>query len=252
MKIKLSLLVVFMLLVLFVSPTFSQEFNSAREIVDAGFNYLRDKTSYAVVEMVIHRPDWERRNEMKAWTKGQDQSLIKIISPAKDKGNATLKNGRDMWIYNPKINRVVKLPPSMMSQSWMGSDFSNNDLAKTDSLIKDYTHKIIGNETHDGKKVYVIQSMPKPKAPVVWGMLELKIREDLIFLSEEFFDESLASVKKMTGEDIQMMGGKLFPKVWKMRKTGIDGEYTKLIYNTVEFNLDLGDNVFSVPNLKSP
>ena len=252
MRRKIPIVIILCLVAAFIPPVFCMEFNSAEEIVDAGFNYLRDKTSYAVVEMVIHRPDWERRNSMKAWTKGQDQSLIRIISPAKDMGNATLKSGRDMWMYNPKINRVVKLPPSMMSQSWMGSDFSNNDLAKTDSLIKDYTHEIIGNETHEGKKVYMIKSIPKPNAPVVWGMLELKIREDLIFLSEEFFDESLTSVKKMTGEDIQMLGGKLFPKRWKMQKTDKEGEYTQLIYRTVEFNIDLDDTVFTVQSLKNP
>jgi outer membrane lipoprotein-sorting protein len=234
------------------SPAAPQDFSFAREIVDKGFNYLRDKTSGATVEMIIHRPDWERKMSMKAWTRGQDESLIRIISPPKDEGNGTLKKGREMWIYNPKINRVIKLPPSMMSQSWMGSDFSNNDLAKTDSLIKDYTHEICGTESHDGKKVYVIKSMPKPDAAVVWGMLELKIREDLIFLSEEFFDEDLVSVKIMTGSDIREMGGKLFPKIWEMKKTDATGEYTKLIYHTIEFNTALDNTVFSISNLKNP
>jgi outer membrane lipoprotein-sorting protein len=252
MRFKLAVMIILLLGIVFTPPVVSKELNTAREIVDKGFNYLRDKTSHAMVTMVIHRAEWERRVSMKVWTQGQDESLFKIVSPSKDKGNGTLKKGRDMWIYNPKINRVIKLPPSMMSQSWMGSDFSNNDLAKTDSLVKDYTHQLIRTETHDGKKVYVIKSLPKPNAPVVWGMLELKIREDLIFLSEEFFDETLTSVKKMTGEDIRMLGGKLFPKVWKIQKSDLKDDYTQLIYNTLEFNINLEDNMFTVSSLKNP
>jgi outer membrane lipoprotein-sorting protein len=157
-----------------------------------------------------------------------------------------------MWIYNPKVNRVIKLPPSMMAQSWMGSDFSNNDLAKTDSLIKDYTHKLKGTKIHEGKKVYIIESIPKPKAPVVWGMLKLEIREDLIFLSEEFYDEDLKPVKIMTGHDIRMMGGKLFPKLWRMRKTDTADEYTELNYHEVEFDVGINEDMFTMSSLKIP
>jgi outer membrane lipoprotein-sorting protein len=169
----------------------------AGTLVSDSFNYMRGKASVSTVEMVIHRPDWERRMTIKAWTKGEKQSLFFITAPPKDNGNGTLKKGREMWIFNPKVNRVIKLPPSMMSQAWMGSDFSNNDLAKSDSLIYDYRHRLIQTESVAGKKVYHIESLPKPDAPVVWGMLKLKIREDLILLSETFYDEDLKPVKVM-------------------------------------------------------
>ena len=143
----------------------------AGSIVEDSFKYIRGKASIATVVMTIHRPEWERKMTIKTWTRGQTDSLFYIDAPAKDHGNGTLKKGREMWMYNPKINRVIKVPPSMMSQSWMGSDFSNNDLAKSDSLLTDYSHSIIGTETHDGLTVYLIKSMPKPEAPVVWGML---------------------------------------------------------------------------------
>ena len=178
----------------------------AGRIVSDGFDYWRGKASISTVEMQIHREDWERSMTIRAWTRGQKDSLFYITAPPKDYGNGTLKKGREMWIYNPKVNRVIKVPPSMMSQSWMGSDFSNNDLAKSDSLLLDYTHSIIGTETHEGKTVYVIKSIPKPNAPVVWGMQRLKIREDQIWLSEEFFDEDLQPVKIMTAMEIQMLG----------------------------------------------
>ncbi len=157
-----------------------------------------------------------------------------------------------MWTYNPKVNRVIKLPPSMMSQAWMGSDFSNNDLAKSDSVIEDYTHTITGTEIHDGKKAYVIKSVPKPEAPVVWGMQKLKIREDHILLSQEFYDEDLKLVKAMTGQQIQMLGGKLFPKVWKMQKSDVKDEYTLLNYKELMFKQDLPDSLFTLSSLKNP
>jgi outer membrane lipoprotein-sorting protein len=224
----------------------------AQAIVDASFNYMREKTSVSTVEMIIYRPDWKRAMTINAWTKGQDQSIFWIISPPKDKGNGTLKKKREMWIYNPKVNRVIKLPPSMMSQAWMGSDFSNDDLSKTDSLLTDYVHTIIGTETHEGKNVYVIKSMPKPEAPVVWGMQKLKIREDHIFLEQEFYDEDLQPVKILTTEKIGMMGKKLFPRVWKMQKNGVEGEYTVMEYTELSFNVDVPRNFFSVSSLKTP
>jgi outer membrane lipoprotein-sorting protein len=222
----------------------------ADKIVKEGFNYWRGNASIGTVQMLIHREDWERTMTIKAWTRGQKDSLFYIAAPPKDYGNGTLKKGREMWIYNPKINRVVKVPPSMMSQSWMGSDFSNNDLAKSDSLLLDYDHSIIGTETHEGKKVYIIKSMPKPNAPVVWGMQRLKIREDHIWLSEEFFDEEFQPVKIMTASEIQMMGDRLFPKVWRMQKVDEENRYTQLTYDALEFKSNLPDSLFTLSSLK--
>ncbi len=153
-------------------------------------------------------------------------------------------------MYNPKVNRVIKVPPSMMSQSWMGSDFSNNDLAKSDSFVNDYIHSIVGTETHKDLKVYVIKSMPKPDAPVIWGMQMLKIREDLIWLSQEFFDEDFKPVKRMTTLEIQMIGGKLYPKVWRMRETDKEDRYTQLTYSSLTFKSDLPDSLFTLTSLR--
>ncbi len=221
-------------------------------LVRDAVNYYRGDASFSTVDMTIHRPAWERTLTIKAWTKGQKDSLFTIVAPPKDSGNGTLKRGKEMWMFNPKVNRVIKLPPSMMSQSWMGSDFSNNDLAKSDSIIEDYTHEITGTEIHDGKKVYVITSIPKSDAPVVWGMQKLRVREDLIFLSQEFYDEDLLLVKAMTGTKIQMLGGKLFPRVWTMQKTDKEDEYTVLYYGDIAFKESLPDDLFTISSLKNP
>jgi len=248
---KLIISVCLPLFIVFISNTYSVA-QDARAIVKEGFNYMRGKSSFSVVDMTIHRPNWERKMTIEAWTKGLKNSLFRIIAPAKDKDNGTLKKGREMWMYNPKINRVIKLPPSMMSQAWMGSDFSNNDLSKTDSLIDEYIHTITGTHTHDGKKVYLIKSIPKPDAPVVWGMQKLKIREDHIFLAQEFYDEDFKLVKVMTTFKIQMLGGKLFPKVWRMQKADVTDEYTELNYKELSFKKNLKDSLFTISNLKNP
>lgn len=236
----------------FWTPLSNLVAQDAKQLVEDSFNYVRGKASISTVNMIIHRTDWQREMTIKAWTRGQKDSLFYIDSPPKDHGNGTLKKGRQMWMFNPKVNRVIKVPPSMMAQSWMGSDFSNNDLAKSDSLLSDYTHSIIGTETHDGLTVYVIKSMPKPDAPVIWGMQRLKVRQDLIWLSQEFFDEELQPVKSMTTLEIQMLGGRLFPKVWRMQKSGEIDEFTQLNYESLVFTPNLADSIFTLSNLRKP
>ncbi len=222
-----------------------------QEMVVAAFEYLRGAASVATVTMTIHRPNWERRMTIDAWTRGNDESLFRIVAPAKDRGNGTLKVGREMWTYNPKINRVIKLPPSMMSQAWMGSDFSNNDLAKSDSLIVDYEHRLTGAETVNGHKHYYITSIPHPEAPVVWGMLKLIIRDDHIMLREEFFDEDRQSVKVLTLEEIAPLGGRPYPRTWRMRKTGTVERFTLVRYESLVFKERLADMFFRVASLKT-
>jgi outer membrane lipoprotein-sorting protein len=220
-------------------------------LVKESIDYYRGTASMSKVAMTIHRPDWERTMTIEAWTRGTKDSLFFIAAPAKDKGNGTLKKGREMWTYNPKVNRVIKLPPSMMSQAWMGSDFSNNDLAKSDSVIEDYDHAIESVKESDGHKVYVIRSVPKPAAPVVWGMQRLYLRDDKILLREEFFDEDRQLVKAMTGSDIRMLGGKLFPRIWRMQKADVKDEYTQLEYQELKFLKDLPDRLFTITSLKT-
>ena len=247
-QIAISIISLPLIIGLFVNSP-AQE---TQNLVKTCFNYMRGDASISTVNMIIHRPDWERSMTIKAWTKGEKKSFFVITAPPKDNSNGTLKKGREMWMFNPKINRVIKLPPSMMSQGWMGSDFSNNDLAKSDSLINEYVHKVVGTEIIDGKKVYLVESIPKPDAPVVWGMQKLKIREDFIMLSQEFYDEDFKLVKAMTTDKIQMIGGKLFPKEWKMQKADADGKFTILKYIELSFKENLPDRLFTLSNLKNP
>ncbi len=216
------------------------------------FYYMRGTASVSSVEMVIHRPDWQRQMSINAWTLGDKYSIFFITAPPKDNGNGTLKKGREMWIFNPKINRTIKLPPSMMSQSWMGSDFSNNDLSKTDSLLNDYNHSIVNERMENGMKIYTIESIPKPMAPVIWGMLKLDIRQDFILMKEVYYDEDKKIVKFLSTTDIHMMGDRLFPCVWKMQKAGFKDEYTLLVYKKLKFVNKLSSRIFTLSNLRNP
>ncbi|THB64570.1 MAG: outer membrane lipoprotein-sorting protein [Desulfovibrio sp.] len=233
-------------------PGIEVDAQAAGELVKAAHEYWRGQSSTGVMEMTIHRPDWERVMTIQVWTKGNEDSLFRVLEPARDKDNATLKRGREMWSYNPRVNRVVKIPPSMMSQAWMGSDFSNDDLSKTDSILEDYEHRVIGVEEHEGLAVYEIESIPLEDAPVVWGMIRLKVREDFIMLEELFFDEDMELVKTMTGQDIQMLGGRLMPREWRMQKADVEDEYTLLFYQDLEFDVDVPDRIFSLDSLRNP
>ncbi|RLC06324.1 MAG: outer membrane lipoprotein-sorting protein [Deltaproteobacteria bacterium] len=224
---------------------------NAETIVKNAFDYWRGEASVSTSIMTIHRSDWERSMTIKTWTRGESDSLFVITKPAKDRGNGTLKTGNGMWMYNPKVNRVIKLPPSMMSQGWQGSDFSNNDLAKSDSLIKDYVHTLEGTKADQGKNIYLIKSMPKPDAPVIWGMIKLSIREDNILLSEAFFDEDFKAVKIMTAWDIRKTSDKLFPMKWKMQKSDAIDEYTQFVYEKIDFIKSLRKTIFTRANLKN-
>lgn len=224
----------------------------ADAIIKAAIDYWRDTSSYSVSEMIIHRPDWERRMTIRVWTRGEEQSLVRVAAPPKDAGNATLLQGNDMWTYNPKINRVVKIPSSMMNQSWMGSDFTNNDLAKADDLIDQYTHKLVGTETRNGHTVYAIESTPKETAPVVWGWEVIRIRDDWIVLEHAFYDQAGELVKKLTNHDIQPKGGKLIATRQRMQKVDQSQEWTELRVREAQFGIDIPASIFTLANLRSP
>lgn len=225
--------------------------DSAHAIVDRALRYMRGSTSESLTEMTIHRPDFERTMEIRGWTRGNRDALFFIEAPPKDAGNGTLKKGRDMWTYNPRINRVIKLPPSMMSQGWMGSDFSNDDLSKTDSILEDYVHTVTSVAAVDGHKVYDVTAIPHETSPVVWGKQQLRIRDDGLLLGQDFFDEDMILVKSMTTDDITVLGGKPFPRTWIMKKADKTGRYTRLVYKRLAFDVPLRPGLFTLTSLKT-
>ncbi|MBT8442695.1 MAG: outer membrane lipoprotein-sorting protein [Gammaproteobacteria bacterium] len=228
------------------------EAQDATQIVRDAWNHWRGTSSYAEITMTIHRPTWERSMSMRAWTEGEKKSLVRVTAPAKDRGNGTLMDDNNMWTYSPKVNRVIKVPSSMMGQSWMGSDFSNKDVSRADAVIENYTHSIIGAEEVDGVKVYEIEAIPTEDAAVVWGKEILKIREDHVLLEENFFDQDGVLVKSMKASDIREMGGRTIATRQRMQKAETPDEWTEMIVDDTEYDVELGANLFTLSNLRNP
>lgn len=224
----------------------------AREIVKAAIDYWRDTSSFLEIAMTVHRPEWERKSLMKSWTRGDKDALVRFAEPAKDAGSATLKVGDDMWIYTPKLSRVIKLPFSMMAQSWMGSDFSYNDLARSDQLLLYFDDRLVGEEKDGGRVVYVIEAVPHPNAPVIWGKERLRIRDDHLLVEETFFDQDQKPVKTLKATAIGPLGGKLYVTGLRMEKVEEPGHWTDLQYRRARFGLDLPASLFTQANLRNP
>jgi outer membrane lipoprotein-sorting protein len=224
----------------------------AAEVVRDAVNHWRGLTSESVFTMVIHRPDWERSMTMRAWTKGDDQSLVRVMQPKKDRGNATLTDGDNMWTYSPKVNRVIKIPSSMMGQSWMGSDFSNKDIARADDIIDQYDHRIICMDEVEGLTVYEIEAVPHEDAAIVWGWEVLRIREDHVLMEQQFFDQDGELVKTLVSLDIGEMGGRTVALRQRMSKADAPDEWTEIQVDSAEYELELKDTVFTQSNLRNP
>ena len=240
-------------LLLLALPGFAaEEERNATQIVRDAIDHWRGLTSYTVMTMVIHRPDWERSMTMEAWTKGDDHSLVRVIEPKKDRGNGTLTDKNSMWTFSPKVNRVIKVPSSMMGQSWMGSDFSNKDIARADDIIDLYDHTILETTVVDDVTAYRIESIPHEDAAVVWGSEVLTIREDHVVVEHAFYDQDGELVKTLTSLEIGEMGGRTIAMRQRMIKTDEPDEWTEIAVDEVEYELDLKDSLFTLSNLRNP
>lgn len=226
--------------------------DEAADLVKAAINYWRDVSSYSVVDMTIHRPKWERTMTLRVWTRGEKESLVRVIAPAKDAGNGTLLVDNKMWTFSPKIDRIIKIPSSMMYQSWMGSDFSNNDVARADDLVYLYTHRIVGTETREGRKVFVVEAIPFDTAPIVWGKEVIKIRDDYVLLEHAFYDQDMVLVKKLVALEIKPMGGKEIATMERMQKMDKPDEWTQILVKEAKFGINIPANAFTRSNLRNP
>ncbi|AFH50839.1 Hypothetical protein IALB_3136 [Ignavibacterium album JCM 16511] len=212
---------------------------------------MRAKSSYTELTMKIIKPDWTREMSMKVWALEPDYALIYITSPARDKGTVTLKRKNEVWNWLPSAQKVIKIPPSMMLQSWMGSDFTNDDLVRESSVIKDYTHKIIGEEKIEGYDCYKIQLTPKPEAGVVWSKIITWIAKDLYLQPlVEYYDEENKVVKKFVGSDLKTMDGRKIFTHWEMVPTDKPGNKTVMDYTKIQFNIKIDESFFSEQNMK--
>ena len=224
----------------------------ADDIIRRAVDHFRGETSYAELTMVIHRPDWQRQMTLRAWTEGDEHTLVRVTEPKKDAGNGTLSVEGNMWTYTPKINRVIKVPSSMMSQNWMGSDFSNKDVSKDTDIVDQYDHTLLEQREHEGHTVYVIQSIPHEEAAVVWGREVLHIRDDWVLLEQQFWDQDDILVKTLRALEIREMDGRPVASVMRMGREGAPQEWTELRTLVVDFDVELSPNLFTLSNLRNP
>lgn len=225
--------------------------DEARDIVTRAMDRWRGNSSMGEMRMTIHRPDWERSVTLKTWTAGLDQSLILVTSPAKDKGNATLLVEQQLWSYSPKINRVIKIPSSMMNQSWLGSDFSNRDITKSTEILNQYNFELLDSQTVDSHTHHIIQATPFLDAPVVWGKEILTIRDDFVILQQQYFDQDMVLVKTLQTLAITVFDDR--PIACHMRISAVEtpDQWTDMEVIDATFDVILPDNTFTLSNLRS-
>jgi outer membrane lipoprotein-sorting protein len=236
-----------------LAPSANAQELSGRDIIDRVENLLWGKTMQGEFEMSIATPRWQRTLGMRVWMERPTRSFIRILSPAKEAGIGSLRIRSEMWNYLPNVERTIKIPPSMMLQPWMGSDFANDDLVKSSSVIDDYTQRIVRDETVAGAPVYVLELIPKPDAAVVWGKILYWVRKnDFIPLKEEFYDERGTLVRVMILSDVRLLGGRTIPTRWEIRPLDKPSNVTVIVIKTVVYDRPLDPDTFTQRNLQQP
>jgi outer membrane lipoprotein-sorting protein len=246
-----KILLLLLMAVGFVTASFKADDPTAKEIVTKAENNIHGLSSATVITIDIIRPTWKRSMTIKGWTKGEDYSIMVVTAPANDAGTVFLKRTREIWNWLPSIERIVKLPPSMMAQSFMGTDFTNDDLVKASSRIDDYTHKIVGDSIIEGRKCWKIEMIPLPEAAVVWSKVNMWIdQKDYLELRLEFFDEDNKPVDILQCSDIRTMGGRIMPCKMEMIPVEKKGQETVILYNSATFNQPISQDFFTTENMK--
>ena len=211
----------------------------------------RATTSYSELEMEIVTPHWQRTLSMYGWSEGMDKTFIRITSPKKEHGVATLRIDNEMWNYLPKTNKVMKIPPSMMMGSWMGSDFTNDDLVKESSFFDDFEYELITTDSAE-PDMYYLNCIPNESAPVVWGNIVIAVsRSDHLPLWQKYYSEKGELMRIMTYSDVRTFPGRILPAVMEMVPQNKEGHKTVIRYVEAKFNVELEDDIFTLRNLRS-
>jgi len=238
--------------VIICSWSLSTYAQNAKEIVrkaDEKFN--GEKSSISKMEMTIVRPSWERKVAFKTWIQGHDYALTLITAPARENGQTFLKRKNEMWNWMPSINRLIKLPPSMMSEGWMGSDYTNDDILKESSIVEDYDHKITGEETINGHDCYKIELMPHEEAAVVWGKIEKWIsKQTYLQMKTLYYDEEGYLIKTDLASAVKTMDDRELPTRIEIIPADEENKKTIVVLKEVKFNEPIPEGFFSQQNMK--
>ncbi len=221
------------------------------EIIDEVDRLMRGESSAGLMRMEIDTEHWSRSLEMRIWSLGTRHSLVRVETPPREAGTATLMVENEVWNYLPNVDRTIKVPPSMMLGSWMSSHFTNDDLVKESRLIEDYDIVISHEGPRDGEDVWEFTLTPKPEAPVIWGRIEQEVRKrDRMPLWARYYDEDGGLVRTMTFSDFRVLGGKTLPTRMVMEPTDGD-ERTVVTYLELDFDVGLDEDFFSLRTLRA-
>ncbi len=224
---------------------------TAEEITKKSEDKLRGESSYSEMKITIVRPKWTREMVIKGWAMGNDYSISMVTAPAKEAGTVFLKRKNEVWNWLPSIERTIKMPPSMLMQSWMGTDLTNDDLVRETSMAEDFSQKIIGEEAIDGRDSYKIELTPKPESAVVWGKVLMWIdKAEYLQLKIEFYDEDEYLVNTMRGKNIKEMGGKILTSIFEVIPAEKPNQKTIIEYIDLKFNIEIDESYFTTQNMK--
>jgi len=251
MKTRFALVVFILTQVLFSATILAQSLTATEIVRKADEKFNGEKSSYSVMSMTIIRPTWQRTIDIKNWSLGRDFALALITAPPKEAGQTFLKRESEMWSWNPTINRLIKLPPSMMSQGWMGSDYTNDDILRESSIVNDYTHEIVGEENIEGRLCYKIKMTAKEDASIVWGkQIRWIDKKDFLILKAELYDEDGYLVRTETGSDIKIMDGRTVTSKIELVPEEEPENKTILEIREIKFNIPVEESFFSQQNMK--
>ncbi len=223
----------------------------ASEIARKIDDLYRSKSSYSEVEMEIVTPNWSRTLGMKIWTVGTEKTFIRILEPKKERGMGTLRIGSEMWNYFPRIDKVMKIPPSMMMSSWMGSDFNNDDLVKEFTFIRDYNFHLIRPEGADQNLLY-LEARPKEGVPVVWSRIVAAVhQQDLIPVWEKYYDNKDVLIRSITFSEVRDFGGRMLPAQLELVPSKDPGHKTILRYKTINFDPVVDVKIMTLRHLQT-
>ncbi len=231
-----------------VRPARAQD---ATAIVDHVDQLLRGASSRGAVRMEIVTRQWSRTLDLRIWSLGTDYGLVRVEAPAREAGTATLKAKDEVWNYLPRVDRTIKIPPSLMQGAWMGSHFTNDDLVKESRLVVDYEIRTAFSGTRDGTAVWEFRLDPKPEAPVVWGRIELVVRQaDTMPTVARYYDDAGHLSRTMTYDAYRRFGGRLVPARLTVEPAGKPDEHTIVTYRDLAFDVGLDRGFFSLQNLR--
>jgi outer membrane lipoprotein-sorting protein len=229
---------------------FSQSRPRVQDIIERIDRLYRAESSYALMEMEIVNPNWERTLRLEAWSSGTEKTFIRILAPAKERGTGTLRIGREMWNYLPKVDKTIRIPPSMMMSSWMGSDFTNDDLVKEFTFAEDYSFEYAEVENSEENRLY-IECTPKQGRPIVWDRVILAVdTESLLPVTEKFYDQEGELMRTMIFRDVKSFDDRTIPSVMELIPHDEKGK-TIIRYLEAEFNIDIPAGTFTTRNLRT-